>query len=141
MHDEDRAATVASEWVAKAENDLTSAAHLVKLGRQCPTDSVCFHAQQVVEKYIKALLTVFAIPFPKTHDIRRLIELLPPTIASQVSASDPDELTNYATGARYPGYAPIALRDTKLALKVARRIRRDARKLLPARAKRKPQQA
>ena len=48
------------EWIAKAENDLTTAVHTLRLGSECPTDTVCFHAQQCVEKYIKALLVFLA---------------------------------------------------------------------------------
>jgi HEPN domain-containing protein len=45
---------VVGEWVAKAENDLKSAAHLLTM-KDCPVDNVCFNAQQCVEKYLKAL--------------------------------------------------------------------------------------
>lgn len=45
---------VAAEWVQKAENDLRAAAHTLKLGRKCPTDTVCFHAQQCAEKLTSA---------------------------------------------------------------------------------------
>ena len=31
---------VAGEWVAKAEEDLTTAAHTLRLGRSCPTGAV-----------------------------------------------------------------------------------------------------
>jgi HEPN domain-containing protein len=48
MPDPEKVATVVSEWVAKAENDLKTAAHTLRLGKECPTDTVCFHAQQVV---------------------------------------------------------------------------------------------
>ena len=37
---------VLREWLQKAENDLVTAAHTLKLGKDCPTDTVCFHAQQ-----------------------------------------------------------------------------------------------
>jgi HEPN domain-containing protein len=33
------------EWIAKAENDRKNAAHTLK-PVDCPTDTVCFHAQQ-----------------------------------------------------------------------------------------------
>ena len=56
MPDPDKVTAVVSEWVAKAENDLKSAALILRAGKDCPTDTVCFHAQQVVEKYLKALL-------------------------------------------------------------------------------------
>lgn len=50
------------EWLAKADNDLKTAAHTLMLGADSPTDTVCFHAQQCVEKPIKALLIFKAIP-------------------------------------------------------------------------------
>ncbi len=53
---DDRAVAVVRGWVAKAENDLRNAAHALKLGKMCPTDTVGFHARQCVEKYLKALL-------------------------------------------------------------------------------------
>ena len=60
------------EWVVKAENDLLNAAHTLKLGRRCPTDTVCFHAQQCAEKYVKALLVFRGVDFPRTHDLEVL---------------------------------------------------------------------
>ena len=63
---------IVREWIAKAENDLKNAAHTLMLKEDCPTDTVCFHAQQVVEKYLKALLVWVDIDFPKTHDITEL---------------------------------------------------------------------
>ena len=69
--------SVIREWIVKADNDLRNAAHTLTLGVDCPTDTVCFHAQQCVEKYIKALLVFRATPFQKTHDIQVLRALLP----------------------------------------------------------------
>jgi len=48
--------------------------HTLMLDENCPYDTICFHAQQCVEKYLKALLTSTHTDFPKTHD---LIELGP----------------------------------------------------------------
>ena len=39
-------------------------------------DSVCFHAQQCAEKYLKARLQDLGIIVPKTHDLTQLLELL-----------------------------------------------------------------
>ena len=69
MPENDKVITVVHEWVIKAENDLRAASHILKLGEECPTDTVCFHAQQCVEKYLKAFLVLEGIDFPKTHDI------------------------------------------------------------------------
>src|SRR5438045_2052437 len=76
----DIAKAVVAEWAAKAENDLITAAHTLKLRADCPTDTVCFHAQQCVEKYLKALLVLSSIPFAKTHDIEFLSTLLVPAL-------------------------------------------------------------
>ena len=35
-----------------------NAVHTLKLGADGPTDTVCFHAQQCIEKYLKALLVL-----------------------------------------------------------------------------------
>jgi hypothetical protein len=43
MPDAESVALVAAEWVARAEDDLKNAAHTLKLGRTCPTGTVCFH--------------------------------------------------------------------------------------------------
>lgn len=43
-------------WIKKAEGDLKTAEHALTLKERCPFDTVCFHAQQCAEKYLKALL-------------------------------------------------------------------------------------
>lgn len=43
-------------WIKKAEGDLKTAEHTLTLKERCPFDTVCFHAQQCAEKYLKALL-------------------------------------------------------------------------------------
>jgi HEPN domain-containing protein len=68
---------VVGEWVAKAENDLTNASRALVPAEGCPTDTVCFHAQQCIEKYLKALLASFEIAFPRTHDVGEVMSLLP----------------------------------------------------------------
>ncbi len=49
MPEADAVLQVVREWIGKAENDLANAKHTLKLGAGCPTDTVCFHAQQLVE--------------------------------------------------------------------------------------------
>jgi hypothetical protein len=46
MPEIDGVITVVREWVVKADSDLTAAAALLRLKDGCPTDVVCFHAQQ-----------------------------------------------------------------------------------------------
>jgi len=123
---------VIREWLHKADNDLTNAAHTLKLGVKCPTDTVCFHAQQRVEKYIKALLVFRKVPFPKTHDIHALRALLPARLRPKLDIKTQDLLTDYATVKRYPDAKPdIPLREARQAVAVARRVRREVRRHLP----------
>ena len=127
------AAAVAREWVQKAENDLRNATHTLNMTRECPTDTACFHAQQCVEKYIKALLVVAGIDFPRTHRVDELLALVPDSHRPRLSADEQDRLTEYATVTRYPGdYDPISRREARAAVSTARRVRRDVRKHLPA---------
>jgi HEPN domain-containing protein len=131
MPDNDKILTVVREWSAKADNDLKNAAHTLKLGRDCPTDTVCFHSQQCVEKYLKAFLVLVEIPFPKTHDVETLISLMPKGVRIPLSPSQQRRLTGYATVMRYPGpYEAIPLSEAKDAVRLARRIRQKIRKLL-----------
>lgn len=41
-------------------------------------DGLCFHAQQCVEKYLKARLCEAGIEFPKTHVLAALLDLVAP---------------------------------------------------------------
>lgn len=60
-------------WLLKAESDLTNARLCLAAGQAL--DTVCFHAQQAAEKYIKAYLLVKEIEFPFIHNLEKLIEL------------------------------------------------------------------
>jgi HEPN domain-containing protein len=137
MPDPEKRIAVCAEWVVKAENDLTNAAHTLRLAASCPTDTVCFHAQQCVEKYLKAILVVEGIDFPKTHDLEAMITLIPPKMRPGLSSEEQARLTDYATGARYPGWEKISLAAARLAVAVARRVRRDVRRRLPRKAVRR----
>ncbi len=126
------------EWIAKAENDLKNASLALAAGADCPTDTVCFHAQQCVEKYIKALLVFRATPFPKTHDIALLCGLLPSALRPQLDRKDQEHLTEYATVKRYPGAGPDPpLAESRKAVAHARRVRRQVRRHLPLAARRR----
>jgi HEPN domain-containing protein len=130
----ERAIQVVGEWIQKAESDLTNAIHALKLGARCPTDTVCFHAQQCIEKYLKALLTLRGIAFPKTHNIRMLMDRTPSRDRPPVSDDEQDALTDYATGARYPGWGEIPLAEARRAVAAARRVRKEIRRRVPKEA-------
>lgn len=123
---------IVRQWVQKAENDLANAANTLKMGKRSPTDTVCFHAQQCVEKYLKAMLVAQEIDFGRTHHISALLELLPEHLRPILSIEEQALLTEYAVSTRYPGdYEAIPLNEAKQAVRLARRVRQQARRHLP----------
>jgi len=87
------------QWKEKARNDWTTVEILLG-SDQCPAETVCFHCQQFVEKLLKALLTLHSIEAPKTHDLRRLIQLaepLAPDLSELSDASDNRRITSSKT--------------------------------------------
>jgi len=66
------------EWVVKAEGDYATAGRELRARKSPNYDSACFHSQQCVEKYLKARLQEAAIPFPFTHQLSALLNLVLP---------------------------------------------------------------
>ncbi|UCF90478.1 MAG: HEPN domain-containing protein [Desulfobacterales bacterium] len=135
MQRDEQVIKVVREWMEKAENDPKNAAFTLKMGEDCPTDTVCFHAQQCVEKYLKAFLTFKTVDFPKTHDMGELLALISESARPQLAVAEQRRLTAYATVTRYPGdYEPIPLAEVRRAVAIARRVRKEVRALLPKNA-------
>ena len=102
MNDETHLAV--RQWLAKAKSDWTTVEILLESDR-CPRDSVCFHCQQFVEKLLKGLLTANGVESPRTHDIRRLVQLAEPFAAELSRLSEAsDVLTEHGVRTRYPDY-------------------------------------
>ncbi|MFN8623002.1 MAG: HEPN domain-containing protein [Chloroflexota bacterium] len=98
-------------WVASARADLVAAQVLSEADRESIDPStVAFHAQQCVEKALKAWLMELAIDFRPTHDLNVLLNLLPSEVSDRL---DPGirRLTPYAVAMRYPSPSgdPMAL--------------------------------
>lgn len=125
-------------WIEKADDDFKMANHAFTMGADCPFASLCFHVQQCVEKYVKALLVLREIDFPKIHDIGRLIQLLPKNVILPIDVPTEELLTGYAVTARYPGDdEPVSMAEARRALSVMRKVRKAARAYLPETALRK----
>lgn len=92
------------EWVEKAEGDFNTALREYRARKAPNYDAACFHAQQCIEKYMKARLQNAGIPFGKTHDLIALLELCitiePLWEAFRTSLII---LNRYAVDFRYPG--------------------------------------
>jgi len=93
-----------NEWIAKAEGDFASAGRELR-ARKCPNyDSACFHAQQCIEKLMKAFLVSRGVVFPKTHDLLTIQKLAAPgEEVPAAMAAALRSLTRAAIALRYPG--------------------------------------
>jgi len=93
-------------------------------------DGVCFHCQQAVEKYLKALLNERSQSIPRTHDLADLIDrLLPSDHVLRPLRTPVGRLTVYAVFFRYPGFRSNK-RRTVTALATVERVRAEIRRLL-----------
>jgi HEPN domain-containing protein len=91
----------AGRWLEFALGDLAVARTLVDR-EDLPHRVCCFHCQQAAEKALKALLIRHGIVFPRTHDLDRLLMLLP--VKSRVRLAFPDlsDVSVWAVESRYP---------------------------------------
>jgi HEPN domain-containing protein len=111
------------EWIEKAEADYRTALREKRVRRRPNHDAVCFHAQQCIEKYLKALLTEHEILFPKIHDLVRLGKLCFQIISGlQALEAELDLLSRYAVAFRYPGETAIQ-EEAKAAVKAMEKVR------------------
>jgi HEPN domain-containing protein len=100
--DPQRSADTAA-WLAKAREDMRAARVGLAADPPLLADAL-FHAQQVIEKALKAFLTWYDQPFRRSHDLGELGLLcahLDATLEPLLREAAP--LTEYAWRYRYPG--------------------------------------
>ena len=115
------------EWVQKAEGDYGSMLRDYRARKSPNYDGSCFHAQQCVEKYLKARLQEANVVFSKTHDLAALLALavaLEPPWA--VFAPEFNVLTDAAVEVRYPGNWATK-QSAKDSIQTAKKFRTHAR--------------
>ncbi len=117
--------SVVKAWFKKAENDLINAENTIKMDAP-PTDTICFHAQQCAEKYLKGFLTFHQIDFPKTHSLEDLVFLCKdtaPKIESELG--EIEILSSYGVEVRYPDdiYYDIPVVDAQEAIDLAKKVK------------------
>lgn len=104
------------QWATKAEVDFRAAGRLIE-GDDPLREAVAFHCQQASEKYLKALLVRHQVEFPKTHNIRQLLDLVATVDAEMAeSLNDAALLTPYGVDIRYPGDFPDVVAGQETAL-------------------------
>jgi HEPN domain-containing protein len=98
--------TLAEEWAARADEDIAVLA--VGLHDARITDRTFgYHAQQAVEKSLKAMIAGKGIEPRRTHDLRNLADSVSDLYGLEGDALHGPDLTPYATAHRYPGFAPL----------------------------------
>ncbi len=108
---------LARELVALAQDDRAAAEALLDLA--VSDTIVCFHAQQAVEKALKAALAAAGASFPRTHNIGLLLQLCEDSgAAPPPDLAEADLLTPYAVAGRYGTRAGATL-DRQTALRFA----------------------
>ena len=123
---------VLRQWVRKAEHDLEAARRIMAVDEGCPYDAACFHCQQATEKYLKALLTCLGIQAPRTHDLDRLLGLIPSEARPSVSAMELAAMNPYAVDVRYADdWRDPRREDAVQSLTLAEAVRTEIRLLLP----------
>ncbi|MCG9130966.1 HEPN domain-containing protein [Candidatus Poribacteria bacterium] len=114
------------EWIQKAEGDYDA----IKLHRQVASpnfDFICFHAQQCIEKYLKAWLQEANIRFSKTHDLESLLDLIVPTISAwDAWRVDFSTVSDHAVDFRYPGKA-VTAENAQHAVQICNKVRQAVR--------------
>jgi HEPN domain-containing protein len=111
----------AIEWLGYACGDLGSAKTL--LGSPRPARNVAFHAQQSIEKALKAVLFLTDTPPPRIHDLDRLRDLLPPGWRVKTKHPNLDRLTWHAVDARYPDdYRHVTKLEASNAIRTAESV-------------------
>ncbi|MDE0686877.1 MAG: HEPN domain-containing protein [Candidatus Poribacteria bacterium] len=117
------------EWVENAEEDYIGMRQLQQ-GQHPLHNIVCFHAQQCVEKYLKAWLQEANIPFSRTHDLKELLALIVPSVPIwQVWKPDFSSLSKHAVVTRYPG-ASATVDDAESAVGICDEVRQAVREQL-----------
>ena len=114
------------EWIERAEEDY----NIAELARQASHpfhNSICFHAQQCIEKYLKAWLQEADVPVPRTHDLEELLVLIEPRLPAWAQwQPDFKRITEYAVDSRYPGDSATA-DDTQHAMCICDAVRQTVR--------------
>lgn len=109
------------DWLRHALSDL-ELAHIAP-NEKILLEDLCFHAQQATEKALKAVLIANGIPFPKTHNIRTLLELLPQNVTPSQEIQGASILTDYAVISRYPGNVePVTEDEHQEAFRLAKAV-------------------
>ena len=107
-------------WMQKAEHDSVTA-KITYLHLPQYYDTIAFHCQQAVEKYMKAMLVFCGIPFIRTHNLVYLSTLLADKIEiTEELQQNAILLNSFSVEIRYPNQLiPLTKTELEVAIKTA----------------------
>jgi HEPN domain-containing protein len=112
------------QWIIKGDHDLGTA-KITYLHIPEYLDTVTFHCQQAVEKYLKSYLIFQSTEFRLTHDLIYLLDMISQKDSDFENYYDiVSELQGYAIEIRYPNETIFLSNDkVEKALKIAKEVR------------------
>jgi HEPN domain-containing protein len=103
----DRLDSDTTHWLYYAQEDLDSAILLTKTSPR----NACLLSQQSAEKALKSIHIFLKQPFPKSHDLDLIKNLLPNDWQQKINFDNLSELTIWAVESRYPSNLPDATEE------------------------------
>lgn len=91
-----------ADWLTVADRDL-SVIRVCLAATPPLVLPALYNCQQAAEKLVKAVLVSQEIDFPKTHDIDRLVMLVPVSVSVRDRLVPLARFTAFAAAYRYPG--------------------------------------
>ena len=118
------------EEIRAAEEDWATVQILQQALRRDVYHSICFHAQQCVEKYLKAWLQEANLRVPRTHDLNALLDFIVPMHPEwRKWHTDFDTFEPYAVDVRYGKHLATAA-EVENAVRVCTEVRHAVRAVL-----------
>jgi HEPN domain-containing protein len=91
---------ISHEWLRKAKDDLDVIEEIKN--KKHLTNMVAFHAQQAIEKSLKAIIDEFNLGFVKIHQIERLLEIVKEHLEAKIDNEIVQMLDSLYIESRYP---------------------------------------
>ncbi len=92
---------ITREWLKSANLDFENIRHIIRDDRL--TGHVAFHAQQAIEKSLKASIEEFGQKVPRIHSLSKLITICSPFVDISLDEEIVVALDSLYMESRYPG--------------------------------------
>lgn len=112
------------QWLSFADEDIRFAQYGLTMKTDAPFRLIAYHAQQCVEKHLKAYLVFRVVDFPYTHNIGILLDICSRFATWTNNVRVAEELTPFAITTRYPGEDEMIIeKEASNAVEIAMRVR------------------